>query len=149
MSNPNPENKVSEATKLVSVGCKLPHGLVLSLTTGGGDVISHTLKGMNAKRIVGGHGITENIPADFMMMWLEKNARHPAVKNGSIFIHSHTKSAEAMARERVKNQSGLEPIDPIKNGMLKNENGDLDKAAVAVYNKARESNPDRNRQQVE
>lgn len=137
-----------ENVKLVSVGCKLPHGLILELKTNDGFA-RHTLKGANAARIVGGYGITENVPADFMAQWLKKNARHAAVVNGSIFIHSDAKSAEAMAKERQDIATGLEAIDPVKAGMLRGADGEVDKVALTNFNKLRAENPDRNRQRVE
>lgn len=131
--------------KTVTVGCKLPHGLILDLKVGG-ELVRHTLKGANAARIIGGYGITENIPADFMEQWLKKNAKHPAVANGSIFLHNDTKSAESIARERREIDTGLGAIDPIKSGMLRGEDGKDDTAALANYNKLKRENPARNAQ---
>jgi len=142
MSNQN----VETSAKLVTVGCKLPNGLHLDLKANDGANIRVTLKGANDSRIVGGFGLTENIAADFMERWLKKNAKHPAVVNGAIFIHSDTRSAESLAKERRELTTGLDPIDPVKNGMLKNETGELDKAAVAAYNEQKVKNPERNRQ---
>lgn len=132
----------------VSVGCKIPSGLHLDLKTNDGPQ-RVTLVGANASRIVGGYGITENVPAEFFNEWMRRNAKHAAVVNGLIFAHSETKSAESMARERATNVTGLEPVDPLKNGMLKGENGEVDKAALAAYNDQRAKNPERNRQRVE
>lgn len=141
--------KIETAAKTVAVGCKLPCGLVLELVTNDGIKVRHTLKGANASRIIGGYGITENIPAEFMERWLKKNAKHPAVVNGSIFYHTDVKGAEATAKERRDLVTGLEAIDPVKAGMLRNEQGEPDKAALAAYNELKSKNPDRNRQQVE
>lgn len=140
-----------ESVKLVSVGCKLPHGLHLDLKSNDGPV-RVTLKGANDARIVGGYGITENVSAEFMQQWLKKNARHQAVVNGLIFLHADTKGAEATAKERgadSRTATGLEAIDPIKNGMLRGANGEDDKAALAKYHEQRSTNPDRNRQRAE
>lgn len=137
----------SKAT-FVSVGCKLPHGLHLDLKQNG-EPVRVTLVGANAARIVGGYGITENVPAEFMTEWLKKNAKHKAVVNGLIFVHNDMKSAESMAKERRKNDSGLEAIDPVASGMLKGENGQDDVGALATYNEARAKNPSRNAQRVE
>lgn len=138
------------ATGVVTVGCKLPNGLHLDLKANDGAIVRHTLKGANAARIVGGYGITENIPDDFMKAWLKKNAKHPAVISGAVFIHNDTKSAETIAKERSGAvTTGLEPVDPLKNGMLKGADGELDKSAVALYNEQRNKNPSRNSQRVE
>jgi hypothetical protein len=137
------------ATKLVSVGCKLPHGIHLDMKAQDGSLQRVTLKGANDARIVGGYGITENVSAEFMTAWLKKNARHAAVVNQSIFLHNDTRSAESMAKERRDIPTGLEGIDPVKTGMLKGANGENDADALKAYNKARAENPDRNRQRVE
>jgi hypothetical protein len=143
MSNP-------ETANFVSVGCKLPHGIHLDLKNKNGEGPRHTLQGANASRIIGGFGITENIPGDFMAQWLRQNAKHPAVINGAIFIHSNRESAEVMAKERAKDVvTGFEAIDPVKTGMLKGPNGENDPLAVAKYNQARAENPDRSRQRME
>jgi len=143
---------MSEA-KTVSVGCKLPHGLHLDLKMkGGGDPVRVTLKGANAARIVGGYGITENVDGEFMRAWLAKNAKHPAVVNGQIFIHEDARAAESIAKERrddASTRTGLEPIDPIKSGMLRGKDGELDKGAVVAYETLKAKNPERSRQQVE
>lgn len=134
---------------LVSVGCNLPNGLILELKSNGGEIQRHTLQGANAARIFGGYGITPNIPADFMTMWFKKNARLPAVVNGSIFLHNDAASAVVMAKERKEIDTGLAPIDPVKRGMLRNEAGVDDPKALKQYREQQGVNPDRNRQQVE
>lgn len=137
------------STGAVVVGCKLPHGLVLRVKNKDGSIVEHTLNGSNASRIVGGFGLTENLPEDFMKRWLHENSRHPAVINGSVFIHNDVKSAKSMARERGELPTGFESIDPVKANMLRGENGENDPAALADYNRMKAKNPDRNRQQVE
>lgn len=139
---------MTDKSPYCTVGCKLANGLILDLKMGGENV-RHTLNGANAARIVGGHGITENIPTEFMEQWLKKNARHPAVVNGSIFMHGDTKSVESMARERRDQETGLAPIDPVKSGMLKGKDGEVDAEALKNYNALKATNPERNRQRVE
>lgn len=142
MSNEN-------STKVVTIGCKLPHGLIISARDNSGEVVSVTLKGANAARIVGGYGITEGVSSDLWNAWLKKNAKFPAVLNGSVFIHNDLKSAEQIAKERRDVPSGFEAIDPIKNGMLKGATGEMDEEALKNYRKQQQENPDRNRQRVE
>lgn len=138
--------------KTVSVGCKLPNGIICQIRSKDGQVViqAHTLKGANDARIVGGYGITDDVPADFMTEWLRLNAKHPAVVNGSIFTHADSKSAEVMAKDRREAKTGLEGIDPVKSGMLDGPvKGSPDPQALATYNKLKAENPDRNRQRVE
>lgn len=131
------------------VGCKLPNGLHLDLKTKGGERQRVTLNGANSGHIVGGYGLTRNVSAEFIMEWLKVNAKHPAVVNNEIFVHNQLESAEDMARERRDIETGLEPIDPVKKGMLRNAEGSSDPQAVKDYEKAKGENPTRSRQLVE
>ena len=45
--------------KTVTVGCKLPNGLIIEV---GGQSVE--LNGANASNIIGGHGITRDVDAD-------------------------------------------------------------------------------------
>lgn len=137
------------STGVVTVGCKLPHGLIISAKNTEGEIVSVTLKGANDARIIGGYGITEFVPKDLWDAWIRKNAKFAAVLNGSVFIHNDLKSAESVAKERRDVMSGFEAVDPLKNGMLKGPTGELDEEAVKTYNKQKAENPDRHRQRVE
>lgn len=138
-----------KAEAFVVVGCKLPHGLVARVKARDGSSREFIFNGNNASRIVGGYGLTEGIPADFMTEFLKQNARHPAVVNQLVFVHSDSKSAEAIAKERRGITSGFEPLDPIAGNVMKDQDGDTDKSALAQYEAAKRNNPDRNRQRVE
>lgn len=140
---------MSNEANTVIVGCKLPNGLHLDVKDNSGDVRRITIVGANASTIVGGYGMTPNVPADFMALWFKKNAKHPAVLNHSIFIHSQEDGARAIAKEQQEIETGLQPIDPIKQNMLNNDDGDIDKKAVANYEKLKAENPRRNAQRQE
>lgn len=129
------------------VGCKLPHGLHLELKAKDGRVRRFTLKGNNDSRIVGGYGLTDGVPTEFMTEWLRRNAEHPAVKNGMVFMHNDPRSAEAHAKERRGILTGLEPLDPIAE--VKNKRIQLDAEGEKAYRKQVAENPMRNRQIVE
>lgn len=150
MSDPKPP-EVSASTCIVA--CKLPHGLVMTILANDGAKITYELKGTNANRIVGvngcgvGFGLTDNIPTEFMTEWLKRNAKHPAVLNGSVFMHTSEKGAVAAAKERAKVMTGLEPIDPI---LAARANGlTIDKEAETAYRRQMAENPARGRQIVE
>lgn len=135
--------------QFVTIGCKLPHGLIIEARNNDGEMQRVTLNGANAARIVGGYGITEAVPAAVWNAWLKRNAKFPAVINGQVFIHTDLKSAESIARERRDVRSGFEAIDPVQNGMLKGPHGENDSDALLAYKKQVNENPDRNRQRVE
>jgi hypothetical protein len=153
------DNKPEASATTCIVGCKLPHGLKLEIKVNDGAVVSHTLKGTNASRIVGangagvGYGLTDGIPTDFMLEWFKRNEKHPAVTNGSIFMHTSEKSAVARAREGREIRTGIEPIDPMQDPRFVRETDTkklvLDKDAEASYRKQKLENPARGRQIVE
>lgn len=129
------------------VGCKLPHGLHMQIKAKDGTMQEHVLKGNNAARIIGGYGLTDDVPIEFMMEWLKRNARHPAVMNGSVFMHDSVAGATARAREGREIRTGAEPVDPIAHA--KKFKLEPDAEAVKAYEAQKRDNPVRNRQIVE
>lgn len=93
--------------KTVTVGCKLPNGLIIEV---GGQSVE--LNGANASNIVGGHGITYDVDADFFNAWLEAHQDRDMVKNGFVFAHEEAKNTKAEAREKADNETKLEAINP-------------------------------------
>lgn len=150
LTPPTPPKLNASATTCI-VGCKLPHGLVCQIFSDDlkSVVESHTIKGMNDVRIVGGYGLTEGIPTEFMTEWLKRNKSHPAVANGSIFIHTSVQGAQARAKEGREIRSGLEAIDPMNRKDSRRHGIVNDKESDAAYRKQVAENPERNRQIVE
>lgn len=93
--------------KTVTIGCKLPNGLVLEV---GGKSVQ--INGANSTQLVGGHGITYGVDAEFWQAWLKQNADRAVVKNGFIFAHEKSVNAKAEAKEKTDTKTGQEPIDP-------------------------------------
>lgn len=106
----NPNSAPASAAKVV-VGCKLPHGLIL--TVGGTSV---ELNGTNSTDIVGGYGLTPDVDGSFFDAWLRENNQHPAIAGGFIFAHETTAEAKAQAKDNAANRNGFEGIDPNKPG---------------------------------
>lgn len=99
----------------VTVGCKLPHGLHLELHDAAGQVTDRvTVAGANSSDIIGGHGVTLNVPKAFFEEWLKRNKGSAAVRNELIFAHTNANDVAAQARDNAKNKSGFERIDPDK-----------------------------------
>ncbi|MFT9018473.1 hypothetical protein [Acetobacter malorum] len=90
----------------VTIGCKLPNGLVLSL----GDT-RHELAGTRASAVIGGYGLTP-VPAEFWAAWSRKYAEFPPLKNGLIFAQSTLDKATGQAREQAALRTGVEPLNP-------------------------------------
>jgi hypothetical protein len=99
---------------LVTVGCKLPNGIILEL----GDK-RVTLNGINSTEIIGGHGITDGVDKEFMDTWLARNKDLSTVKRGFIFCHEKANDTRAEAKDRKNESTGLEPMNPkkLKNGL--------------------------------
>lgn len=92
----------------VSVGCKLPGGLLLEKPNG--DKVR--LRGSNTSNVIGGYGITEGIDEAWFTAWLKDNARFEPVSAGLIFAQSTTARAQDQARDLAGVKSGFEPVDP-------------------------------------
>lgn len=98
----------------VTIGCKIANGLFLQV-----DDKTVNINGFNTATVIGGHGLTENVPTDFWQAWLAKNKDRDIVKNGLIFAHGNTKDTSAEAKEKRNTQSKTEPISQPKNNELK------------------------------
>jgi hypothetical protein len=59
-----------------------------------------------------GYAITSGIPKAFWDEWLEQNKEADYVANGMLFAHAETASTMSEAREKEKEKSGLERLDP-------------------------------------
>jgi hypothetical protein len=64
------------------------------------------------QQIVGGFAITHGIPKAFWEQWIEQNRESDIVVNGMLFAHGETASTIAEAKEKEKEKSGLERLDP-------------------------------------
>lgn len=106
----NPNAAPASAAKVV-IGCKLPHGLILTV-----NGVSVALNGTNSTDIVGGYGITPDVDSAFFDAWCRANSQHPALGGGFIFAHGTTAEAKAQAKDNAENRNGFEGIDPAKPG---------------------------------
>lgn len=96
--------------EMVTVGCKLPNGLMLEV---GPKQVQVAGWRNNAVKIVGGYGLTQ-VEKAFWEAWLAEHGQQPYVKNGVIFAQDKANSAAAQATEQKTVKSGLEPL-PQKN----------------------------------
>ena len=89
----------------VIVGCKLPNGLVA-------EVNSKTVhfNGANSAVIIGGHGITENVDAEFWQAWLTQNKDLVFVQKGLVFADAKAVNTKAESQEKAEEKTGLEPV---------------------------------------
>lgn len=89
----------------VVIGCKLPHGLVL--THKGVKVI---LEGLNKSRIIGANYVTNQVDAEFWAAWKLENKDFEPLKSNAIFEASGVREAEDKAKELEKEKTGFEPM---------------------------------------
>jgi hypothetical protein len=91
----------------VTIGCKLPAGLILE--HGGKRV---TINGATSSVVIGGHGITEGVDKEFFDAWMAAHGGLEFIKAGFLFAHDKANSTAAEAKERAKEATGLEPLNP-------------------------------------
>lgn len=102
--------------KVISVGCRLPHGIVINHPAN--PSVTVTLKGQNSNRIIGSdgnavngsYGVTE-VDAEFWADWIKANAKFAPVVAGAIFADEKPAELEAKAKEAKQRKTGLEPLE--------------------------------------
>jgi len=91
----------------VSVACKLPHGLVLSIE----GKPSVTLAGANHPDAVAGFGITR-VDKDFFEAWSGIHKDFIPLTKGLIFAQERSDSLRAEANEKTSEKTGFEGLNP-------------------------------------
>jgi len=150
MSNVAAIEKTNEAAltsrKVVTVACKLPHGLIIrdhsehigheNVLGGGtrkvkmfrptgtpirikGPVVPDVF--VRLVEVVGGYAITEGVDAEVFGRWLSWNKESAFVVNKMVFGHEDGAYLRAWAKEHSSTRSGMEAIDVT----LKSEQGKL------------------------
>lgn len=119
---------------LISVGCKLPQGLLLESgykvhegnLVRGADYKSVKLAGANQHSIDLGSGmrtpaprdlvpgITNNVDEAFFDAWVAAHKDTNIVRNGLVFKAKSAAEAHARAQDDAQKPIGLEPLDPTK-----------------------------------
>lgn len=129
---------MGEAKKLISVGCRLPQGLIIEVgyeIKDGGIIQTDKyqrieLKGANQHSKIEGlmrtpspgqlqPGITHNVDAAAFAEWVEKHKSTNIVKNMLVFEADSPKEIAAMAKELGTEKTGMEPVDPSKHPGIK------------------------------
>jgi hypothetical protein len=104
----------TNSTATVTVGCKLPHGLILDLTEPGKPQRRYRIRGKNSATVIGGYGITEGVPRDLWEEWVKRHAALDIVRKEFVFALADTASTRDKAKERAELKTGFEEIDPTK-----------------------------------
>ena len=96
------------AAKIVVVGCKLPHGIIIQHPMDPNKKVE--LAGKNKALIVGADYATTEVDGDFWEQWVAVNKEFPAVKSGAIFVAKTLTDAAAIAAESKDRKTGFEPM---------------------------------------
>lgn len=104
----------ANGTAMVTVGCKLPNGLICELGKHGDEGYqSVRLNGANSSNIAGGFGLTP-VSATFWDAWVKKHKRLAFVTKGHVFAMTDIASAQDFAKEHAEVKTGFEALDPMK-----------------------------------
>lgn len=99
------------AKETVIVGCRLPHGLILTVKTASGEKVSVTINGMNRSKIQGATYTTTVVDAEFWEQWKKSHVDYSPLKNGAIFAASTEDQAKYKGiKEYGKEPTGFEPM---------------------------------------
>ena len=128
------------SSKVVWVGCKLPHGMRLQLFSR--PVERDNPNSPNAFKpppvkseivLKGANSLTTEfsvrglaplrhefavtpVPAEFWAQWIAEHADHDALRNGFIFVVDRERDVKGAAAERDDERTGLEPLKPEMDG---------------------------------
>lgn len=94
--------------KIVTVGSKLPHGIILEHPMDSTKVV--VVNGKNSALIIGADHATTEIDGDFWEQWYAVNKEFPAVKSGALFVAKNAAEATAVAAELKDQKTGFEPM---------------------------------------
>lgn len=97
---------------LVTVGCRLPHGIVLEV----GDK-SFTVKGLNSSAIIGADHFTTEVDASLWNGWKAANKDSKLLSSGALFEAGSERDAKAKAKELKAEKTGFEKIEQDSNGV--------------------------------
>lgn len=100
--------------EMVSVGCKLPNGLQVTLD--GKTVIlngaaSTALRGLDGAIPEGAFGVTQ-VEKEFMDKFIATYQDAAYIQNNAVFIQKDERSVKAQGKELEKSKTGLEGLDP-------------------------------------
>lgn len=92
----------------VTIGCKLPHGIVLDHPLNPEKKVE--LKGKNSSLIIGAEYGTTEVDGEFWETWKTVHKDFPALKSGAIFEASNASELAAVAADLEDEATGFEPM---------------------------------------
>ena len=103
------------AEKMIVVGCRLPHGIILEHPTLPGKTVE--IRGKNKAVIIGADFSSTEVDGEFWEAWKAANKDFPALKSGAIFEAKNRAEAAAVARELKDEITGFEPMPQTDKGV--------------------------------
>lgn len=136
MSIDKENEKALVSRAVVTVACKMPHGIIIRDFAETKQMVDVLGGGKRAEKIfrpigrpvrikgpivpgpfirlvevVGGYAITEGVDGGMFARWIDANKDAPFVTNDLIFGHEDGARVRAWAKEHASIRSGMEPLD--------------------------------------
>ena len=92
----------------VTIGCKLPHGIILDHPLDPDKKVE--LKGKNGSLIIGAEYGTTEVDGEFWETWKTVHKDFPALRSGAIFEAANASELTAVAAELEDEKTGFEPM---------------------------------------
>lgn len=99
---------VAVGSTSVTIGCKLPHGIILDHPLDPDKKVE--LKGKNGSMIVGAPYGTTEVDGEFWETWKTVHKDFPALRSGAIFEAANASELTAVAAELEDEKTGFEPM---------------------------------------
>lgn len=109
------------AREQVAIGCKLPHGLILTSPIDPAHKLQ--IEGLKASKIIGATYVVTQIERDFWDLWKLSYADYEPLKKGMVFEAKNLADADAKGKELAKEKTGFEQLDQ-KSGGVKSDKED-------------------------
>jgi hypothetical protein len=103
----------------VIVGCKLPHGLVISHPNA--PEKKAVIQGLNKSIIKGASHVMTHVDADLWEAWASTHKDFPALKSKAIFVAKTQDEADGKSKDLSKVKTGLEPMPQEALGVKKDD----------------------------
>lgn len=114
--NTAPETTVAVGSSSITIGCKLPHGIILDHPLDPAKKVE--LKGKNGSRIIGAEYGTTEVDGEFWDMWKTVHKDFPALRSGAIFEAKSASELAAVAAELEDEETGFEPMAQNAQGVV-------------------------------
>lgn len=113
------------AKATVSIGCKLPHGIILQHPMDPNNKVE--LRGKNKVTIIGADYAVTQVDAEFWESWVAVNKEFAPFLSGAIFVGKNEAAVADTAKELAKTKTGFEQMqtdgkDPRASGVKTADN---------------------------